>query len=109
MSIKCPRCKTNNPVAINLRENGTFAPHWCEECTVEIFGEVSSDEELEMCELMCEDPLEDEDHYIDEIGGIHDGGIGYNPQGLWCGECVRVTCKGCTNEHIKKPETEDNI
>lgn len=35
----------------------------------------------------------------DEVGGIHDSGEGWNPQGVWCGECSSETCKGCVNEH----------
>ena len=35
-------------------------------------------------------------HY-DDIGGFHDSGIGYNPDGTWCGECSRLSCRGCKN------------
>lgn len=28
----------------------------------------------------------------------HDGGVGWNPQGVFCGECSRATCRGCVNE-----------
>ena len=41
-----------------------------------------------------------DDGYTDEVGGHHDGGIGWNPNGIWCGECVKRTCKGCVNEHL---------
>jgi hypothetical protein len=36
----------------------------------------------------------------DEVGGFHDDGIGWNPQGVFCGECVRTSCKGCVNEEV---------
>jgi hypothetical protein len=31
----------------------------------------------------------------DELGGIHDGGVGWNPHGVFCGECGSITCKKC--------------
>ena len=37
--------------------------------------------------------------YIDEVGGYHDAAIGWNPQGIWHGECTRASCKGCPYEH----------
>ena len=42
--------------------------------------------------------------YKDEVGGIHDSGTGLNPQGVWCGECAELTCKGCVNEHKTKDD-----
>ena len=35
------------------------------------------------------------DNYVDSVGGTHGGGTGYNPQGVWCGECSNTTCAGC--------------
>lgn len=37
----------------------------------------------------------DFDGFFDEIGGFHSGGTGTDPEGHECGECSRVTCKGC--------------
>lgn len=37
---------------------------------------------------------------IDEVGGMHEGGVGWNPKGFWCGECSSITCKGCVNEFL---------
>ena len=31
----------------------------------------------------------------DSIGGVHDEGLGWDPFGEFCGECSRMTCKGC--------------
>lgn len=42
----------------------------------------------------------DEDSYTDEVGGEHDSGCGWNPLGVWCGECCRATCRGCVNESL---------
>lgn len=31
----------------------------------------------------------------DEFGGEHDEGLGWNPDGKFCGECSMGTCVGC--------------
>lgn len=49
-----------------------------------------------------------EDGCIDELGGIHYHGIGVNPNGVYCGECGRLTCKGCMHAAVKELQ-EDNI
>lgn len=45
--------------------------------------------------------IEEELDITDEVGGCHGGGVGWNPQGIFCGECSSSTCKGCVNEYIK--------
>lgn len=36
------------------------------------------------------------DYYInDELGGVHTDGVGYAPDGTFCGECTKGSCKGC--------------
>ena len=36
------------------------------------------------------------DYYItDELGGVHTDGVGYAPDGTFCGECTRQSCTGC--------------
>ena len=36
------------------------------------------------------------DYFItDEIGGMHTDGVGYAPDGTFCGECTRHSCVGC--------------
>jgi hypothetical protein len=47
---------------------------------------------------------ENEEFYKDEVGGKHGCGVGYNPNGVFCGECVKSTCKDCVNAHFKKEE-----
>lgn len=32
---------------------------------------------------------------IDECGGIHEEGLGWNPDDEFCGECSNTTCKNC--------------
>lgn len=33
--------------------------------------------------------------YIDEIGGTHSGGLGWDPDGEYCGECCKYSCAEC--------------
>lgn len=40
--------------------------------------------------------------YYDEVGGFHDCAIGWNPKGVWCGECTRVSCRDCEGECYEK-------
>ncbi len=36
------------------------------------------------------------DYYIvDELGGVHTDGIGFAPDGTFCGECTKASCKDC--------------
>lgn len=42
----------------------------------------------------------DSDCWIDEVGGVHDSGIGWNPNGVWCGECTKYSCKNCTMKDV---------
>lgn len=47
--------------------------------------------------------------YKDDVGGVHDEGLGWNPQGAFCGECGSLTCKGCINqfeEPLHSPEAQ---
>lgn len=34
--------------------------------------------------------------YIDDIGGHHDSGCGWMPDGTYCGECSKSSCRECT-------------
>ena len=40
--------------------------------------------------------------FRDEIGGIHDEGLGWNPNGVFCGECNCLTCVGCLSKNIER-------
>lgn len=40
-------------------------------------------------------PGADDSYYIDDIGGLHDSGCGWNPRGEACGECSNVSCSIC--------------
>lgn len=38
---------------------------------------------------------------IDEIGGTHDEGVGWNPNGVFCGECSNTNCVDCPMKNEK--------
>lgn len=40
--------------------------------------------------------------YYDEVGGYHDCAEGWNPNGVWCGECTNRSCKDCPSKDIKE-------
>lgn len=42
--------------------------------------------------------------FYDEVGGYHDCGIGWSPEGTWCGECTSASCKYCPNVIKEKGE-----
>ena len=39
--------------------------------------------------------------YYDEIGGYHECAIGWNPNGVWCGECTCISCANCSSKEDK--------
>jgi len=40
-------------------------------------------------------PFEDNTFYVDEVGGQHDSGCGWDPTGEPCGECSNISCSQC--------------
>ena len=40
--------------------------------------------------------------YYDEVGGYHDCAEGWNPNGVWCGECTKKSCANCPSKDIKE-------
>lgn len=38
------------------------------------------------------------DMIVDQLGGVHDECVGWNPKGVFCGECSYITCKSCPNK-----------
>lgn len=38
---------------------------------------------------------EQQEGFFDSVGGFHRDGIGYSPNGEWCGECSRNSCESC--------------
>lgn len=45
--------------------------------------------------------------FYDEVGGYHDGGVGWSPKGVLCGECTFVSCKDCPTAIKEKGENND--
>lgn len=35
------------------------------------------------------------DAFKDEVGGVHEDGCGWSPDGEFCGECSKPTCQHC--------------
>ena len=33
--------------------------------------------------------------YLDDVGGHHDSGCGWAPDGTYCGECAQSSCRDC--------------
>lgn len=46
--------------------------------------------------------LDNPDAYYDDIGGFHDSAIGWNPNGVCCGECTMVSCRDCSNRDLEE-------
>lgn len=40
---------------------------------------------------------DNDEAYFDDVGGFHDCAIGWNPKGVWCGECTMVSCRDCSS------------
>ena len=38
----------------------------------------------------------DQEGFCDELGGFHEGGVGYDPDGVFCGECPYISCGRCS-------------
>ena len=71
------------------------------------FAEVYADYLLEngvtIPPCKVEDKYEDyPEAYYDEVGGYHDCAIGWNPNGVWCGECTRISCANCPSRNSKE-------
>ena len=46
---------------------------------------------------------DDEDgSYYDEVGGFHSAAVGWNPNGVWCGECTNRSCKDCPSRYSEE-------
>ena len=50
-----------------------------------------------------------EDCYTDEVGGHHDSGMGWAPNGQWCGECTKSSCSKCPVWKAIKTEIERDL
>lgn len=102
---QCNGCREKIPAGSSAAyysgvfEGNFFSAYLCRECDeyltkhLEDFEDGWSDGDIGSLRWQ-------EEETTDEEGGIHGGGVGHNPQGVFCGECGFVTCKGCINEHV---------
>lgn len=44
----------------------------------------------------------EENWFKDVIDGRHEEGLGWNPNGVYCGECSNLTCVGCISRNETK-------
>lgn len=45
---------------------------------------------------------ENEIAFKDELGGTHEAPLGWNPNGVFCGECNKLSCVGCSAKDKKQ-------
>ncbi|MEM5817103.1 MAG: DUF4406 domain-containing protein [Desulfitobacterium hafniense] len=79
-------------------------PGWHRSCGARIEVELAMNLGIpvrEIQELIAANKVKNEGFTVDDVGGLHSDGIGYNPQGVYCGECGFETCRGCVNELAK--------
>ena len=82
---KCPNCKNENVdnMAVEIKEDKILIKHDCG-----FFAEYD------------EGGTELSYGNVDELGGVHDQGLGWNPYGVYCGECSFNTCVKCPNNTV---------
>jgi hypothetical protein len=73
------------------------------------FGYLGLDAPEEVLKAQAEEEAMDEDCYTDEVGGHHDSGMGWAPNGHWCGECCKSSCKDCKVWKAIKNEIERDL
>ena len=42
------------------------------------------------------------DVYYDDVGGFHDSATGWNPKGMYCGECTMESCRECSSRDMEE-------
>lgn len=40
-------------------------------------------------------PTDSDAYFIDAVGGVHESGCGWDPEGQPCGECSHISCQLC--------------
>jgi len=78
-------CISNVPnTSIILKPNGRIA-----------YNDYGDEIGIPNCIVLFFPYPQNEHYWIDEVGGIHDSGCGFDPTGKDCGECSYVSCKIC--------------
>ncbi len=78
------------------------------------FGYLGLDVDEEIKQQLIDEETADftehsKDCYTDEVGGHHDSGIGWAPNGHWCGECTKSSCSKCPIWKTIKVEIERDL
>lgn len=79
------------------------------------FGYLGLDVDEEVRQQLVDEEAADgftkhsEDCYTDEVGGHHDSGMGWAPNGHWCGECTKSSCSKCSVWKAIKAEIERDL
>ena len=79
------------------------------------FGYLGLDVDEEVRQRLIDEEVADgftkysEDCYTDEVGGHHDSGMGWAPNGQWCGECTKSSCSKCPVWKAIKAEIERDL
>lgn len=47
--------------------------------------------------------------YYDEVGGYHNCAEGWNPNGVWCGECTNKSCAKCPSKDVKEEDRNGKL
>lgn len=78
------------------------------------YGTVKPDDFEEFTEENIDDiiqfitnKLDEMNRTIDEISGVHEEGLGWNPKGDFYGECDKITCVDCSSNGIDKENEEE--
>lgn len=97
MDIEVPRCINAKPIMYSIA-----CPN--PNCKNRISLVDNSIEKFKTNEdkVRFEEKYKDSDLIIDELGGIHEEGLGWNPNGVFCGECSLTNCDGCENVDKKE-------
>lgn len=45
---------------------------------------------------------DNDEAYYDDVGGFHDCTEGWNPKGIWCGECTSRSCRDCSSRDLEE-------
>ena len=102
---RCTNCSEQERDCI-VNENEIKWYNFCPNCGAKMMDEKSDTDEIKYPHKKTINGIEiteySEEAYEDDVGGFHDCAEGWNPNGVWCGECCALSCRGCVNENLTK-------